>query len=217
MKKTDNKTGQNSNKKNRQICASEATSKIFTFIMATVAIFLLFPVYSNLSVFSKGEFTYLESIGMIFVYLTLLFLVLFHVVKTYLKLKINKQFVRYLFYVITIGASVFLSLLIIMFIWIRFDVKTHCEDVKYKFGGSCIEALSKQLEDVSQGYRSRNSAIWALGQLGDNKSLPILNKYYTGKIPKKEPLNMTISQYELQKAIRWCEKGNITSWMYKGF
>lgn len=216
MKTADDKTKQSSNQKFGKACTSETTLKIFTVIIVTIAIFLLFPVYSNLSVFSKGEFTYLESIGMILVYIALLFLFLSYLVKTYHK-KINKQFVRCIFYAMTIGMSIFLSLLVIMFIWIRFDVKTHCEEAKYKFGGNCVEALSKQLEDMNQGYRSRNFAIWTLGQLGDKNSLPILNKYYTGKIPKKESLNMTISQYELQKAIRWCERGNITSWMYNGF
>lgn len=216
MRKT-NKAGMDSNKNKEREQAFENFSKILIMTMGIIAILLLFPTFSHLTVFSKGEFTYLESIGIIFAYLTLYSTFLLYFSKLIFKLRIKMQFIRYIFYVMTIGVSIFLTLLIIMFIWIRFDVKTHCEDAKYKFGGNCVDALTKQLDDINQGYRSRNSAIWTLGQLGDKKSLYTLKKYYTGKIPKKEQLNETISQYEIQKAIKWCEEGNITSWMYTGF
>ena len=29
----------------------------------------------------------------------------------------------------------------------------------------------------------------------------------------REPLNEVVSQYEIEKAIRWVKNGNITSWM----
>ncbi|MBF0208082.1 MAG: hypothetical protein HQK53_14480 [Oligoflexia bacterium] len=63
----------------------------------------------------------------------------------------------------------------------------------------------------------RNNAIWALGQLADRRALPALNKLYLGTISPRESGDSTISQYELKKAIQWCEKGNATGWMYKGF
>jgi len=53
-----------------------------------------------------------------------------------------------------------------------------------------------------------------LGQLADPKALPILKDLYTGEITYRESLYTTLSQYELQKAIRWCEQGNITNWIY---
>jgi len=70
------------------------------------------------------------------------------------------------------------------------------------------------LSSTSRSFREKNEAIWALGQLANKSSLPILRKHYTGKIPNKEPYDKNISQYELKKAINWCEKGNLTSWMY---
>ncbi|MDD4026597.1 MAG: HEAT repeat domain-containing protein [Candidatus Shapirobacteria bacterium] len=73
------------------------------------------------------------------------------------------------------------------------------------------------LEDENRGFRARNSAIWALGQLGNPNSLPTLQKFYTGNIPDREPLDKTISQYELKKAINLTSGGkNITAifWRY---
>jgi len=46
-----------------------------------------------------------------------------------------------------------------------------------------------------------------LGQLGDNRTLPVLQSYYTGDIPEREPLDKTISQYELKKAINLTSGG----------
>lgn len=204
---------------NRQIRRGSWVETVLIFFISTIgitALLLLFPTWSNLSIFAKGEFAYPESIGIIFLYLTFFSLTLFFFSKLFLKMRVNTLLMRYIIFAMAIGANVFLMILVIMFTWIRFDVRTHCDEAKKEYGGSCVEALSKQLDDFNQEYGSRNSAIWTLGQLADNNSLPILNKHYTGIIPKREPLNKTISQYELKKAITWCEKGNITSWMHKG-
>jgi len=51
-----------------------------------------------------------------------------------------------------------------------------------------------------------------LGQLGDSRALPVLQGYYTGNIPSKESLDKTISQYELEKAIKLTSGGfNVTA------
>lgn len=68
----------------------------------------------------------------------------------------------------------------------------------------------------SYSFRARNSAVWALGQLADKKALPFL--YELNKsLPeqKKCDYDESICKYEVQKAIAWCEKGNVTNWMYK--
>lgn len=119
-------------------------------------------------------------------------------------------------YVSAVGVSIFFLLIFISFTWIRHDVKTQCENVKKEYGKDCVESLILTLKDEQKSYKDRNSAIWALGQLADKRALSVLKSYYTGNIPQREPLHKTISQYELKKAIRWCEEGNITSWMYKG-
>ncbi len=119
-------------------------------------------------------------------------------------------------YVSVVGVSTFFLLLFISFTWIRHDVKQQCEDAIREYRKDCVESLILTLKDEKKSYKDRNASIWALGQFADKRALPVLKSYYTGKIPEREPLHKTISQYELKKAIRWCEEGNITSWMYRG-
>ncbi len=57
--------------------AANLTYAIFTPTIGIGAFLLLIPSYSGLSVFAKGEFTYLESLGMVFAYLTLFLISLY--------------------------------------------------------------------------------------------------------------------------------------------
>lgn len=96
-----------------------------------------------------------------------------------------------------------------------YTVRKTCDSAKEKYGGNCQTALVAVLEDEKATPKEKNDAIWALGQMADLESLPALEKIYAGKVPEgREPLDEVISQYEIEKAIRWCENGNITSWMY---
>jgi len=104
-------------------------------------------------------------------------------------------------YTFAIGISIFLLFFIITCTWIGYDVKKQCYDAKAEYGGDCVEALIAVLKDENKGFRTRNSAIWALGQLGDSRALPTLEGLYTGNIPDREPLDKTISQYELKKSV----------------
>lgn len=104
------------------------------------------------------------------------------------------------------GGSICLVLLVFLFLLttniIGYGVKDSCQLAKDKYPGSCVEALISYLGDDSNDMRSRNTAVWALGQLGDKKALPLLNEYYVGIPEGKEPLGKNISQYELKKAIK---------------
>jgi hypothetical protein len=117
-----------------------------------------------------------------------------------------------------IGISIILLFFVITSVWIGYDVKQQCLDAKREYGKQdCVEALITLLNDEHRGYRVRNNAIWALGQLGDERALPTLQTYYTGNIPPREPLDGTISQYELKKAVNLVRGGvNITApfWRY---
>lgn len=190
--------------------------KLSTVSIALPASFLLLLSLNNLSVFAQAEFTYIESIGWLLAFLTLLTLSIYFLVRYFLKLQIKNRLLKILFYFGVIAGSSLSLLLVSTFIWLRFDVKTNCLAAKNEYGGSCSQALTKQLQDENQGFRSRNSAIWTLGQLADKSALPALYALYTGDIPDREPLSGMISQYELKKAITWCEQGNSTSWMYSG-
>lgn len=126
-----------------------------------------------------------------------------------------KEIKAKIFYAASVGISIFLLFIVITFSWISYEVKNQCLDAQREYGGNCVESLVSLLNDENKSYRSKNDAIWTLGQLSDNRALPILKSYYTGNIPAREPLDKMISQYELKKAIQWCETGNLTSWMYK--
>jgi hypothetical protein len=103
------------------------------------------------------------------------------------------------------AAAVAICIVILFFVigvtWIGFDVKSQCQQARREYGGDCTGALIHLVQDDSRGFRVRNEAIWALGQLGDRRALPVLQSLYTGKIPSREPLDAGISQYELRKAV----------------
>ncbi len=131
-----------------------------------------------------------------------------------MKIKGTKQKLAYLF---AIGISVFLLFFFVTCVWIGYDAKKICQEAKWEYKKTdCVEALIDTLDDENQGYRTRNHAIWALGQFGDSRALPVLEKYYTGDIPDREPLDDVISQYELKKAINLANGGlNISSWVWR--
>jgi hypothetical protein len=110
-------------------------------------------------------------------------------------------------YLGAIGVSIMIFFFIIGCTWIGYEVKSNCRDAKSQYEGDCVEALTALVQDENRGYSERNSAIWALGQLGDSRALPVLEGYYTGDIPEREPLDGTISQYELKKAIHLARGG----------
>lgn len=63
--------------------AALMTYSIFVPTLGMGAFILLFPTLSRLSVFAKGDFIFLDSLGMIFAYLTL-FLVTTYAISYYL-------------------------------------------------------------------------------------------------------------------------------------
>lgn len=67
--------------------AALLTYLIFAPTLAIGTFLLLFPSYSGLDVFSKGEFIYLESLGMIFAYLSLFLISLYAITYNFLNRK----------------------------------------------------------------------------------------------------------------------------------
>lgn len=97
-----------------------------------------------------------------------------------MKMKIKMQrLLRKLFYIGAIGISIVLLFFVIICVWIGYDVKIRCQDAKRLYDKTdCVEALVILLNDETKGYRARNTAIWALGQLGDKRALPTAEILY---------------------------------------
>lgn len=115
-----------------------------------------------------------------------------------------------------ISFGVFFLIFITTCVWIGYSAKEHCTTAQSMYEGDCVESLIQVLNNEENPYRLRNSAIWSLGQLGDSRALPILEKFYTGNIPNKESLDLGISQYELKKAINLIKSGfNISSFIWR--
>ena len=127
------------------------------------------------------------------------------------------EFKEVFFYLFAVCTSIFLLFFFIGNVWIGHEAKRLCQEARWEYQKTnCVKALIMMLDDENQGYRTRNHAIWALGQFGDKRALLVLQKYYTGNIPKKEPLDLSISQYELKKAIKLANGGlNITAWVWR--
>lgn len=113
----------------------------------------------------------------------------------------SRRLLRLAGYIAAVGVCILLLFFVIGVTWIGLDVKSQCAAAQSDYGGDCVEALVSLVEDESRGYRNRNNAIWALGQLGDSRSHKVLQGLYTGVIPPREPLDQGISQYELRKAV----------------
>lgn len=67
--------------------SAHITYSIFISTLCLGTFILMFPSASGLSVFSKGEFLYLESLGVVFAYLTLFLIILYSISYLFLNKK----------------------------------------------------------------------------------------------------------------------------------
>lgn len=95
-------------------------------------------------------------------------------------------------------------------------VKMACLKAKTENQEECVDSLIKVVKSADKIFREKNSAIWTLGQLAETKALPFLYEL-DDFLPKQERCDYDefLCKYEVQKAIKWCEKGNVASWMYR--
>jgi hypothetical protein len=91
------------------------------------------------------------------------------------------------------------------------------EQAKSEFSGDAMEALRSMIVSDSFSFEEKNTAIWALGQFADPDALPFLEELNSGIAEQRVPFDRSsdLSKYEIEKAIKWCKKGNLTSWMYR--
>jgi hypothetical protein len=96
-------------------------------------------------------------------------------------------------------------------------VNDMCEAATSRYGGDNVEALMALIESKNASLREKNRAIWALGQIGDKRALPLLRRLDTDEIQAK-PYNPDhyIVQYRVEKAIRQIQsRFTLTRWMYR--
>jgi hypothetical protein len=131
----------------------------------------------------------------------------------------KEKLMQWFWYWLLVGMSTIVLFFLITFSWIGYDVRDKCGVAKAKYEGDCTEALIKTVDDESNLLRERNESIWALGQLGDRRALEVVQKYYTGEIPDREPYDEVLSQYEMKKAIKLLDGGfNAGAFLWrKGF
>ena len=109
-----------------------------------------------------------------------------------------------------------LILFVYSFFRIYEGVRSACLKAQNEYQEDCVDSLIKYIRSDNHTFRTRNSAIWALGQLADKKALSFLYDLDKSLMEQKKcSYDDYLCKFEIQKAIRWCEKGNVTNWMYR--
>ena len=108
-----------------------------------------------------------------------------------------------------------LTCLFIVYLWVCFSIRSGVIDISTEatqlYPGDRIEALIAYVNSEDHSLSQRNRAVWALGQIGDKRALPTLEKSYTGGPCDHDS---RLCQRELQKAIKLCEGSfNATAWL----
>ena len=95
--------------------------------------------------------------------------------------------------------------------FIRSAVKQMSAEAVKEFPGERVQALMAYAGSENYNLKKRNRAVWALGQIGDSRALPVLESFYTAGPCDHEKL---LCQRELSKAIYACKGGfNLTAWL----
>ena len=89
-------------------------------------------------------------------------------------------------------------------------------EAQANYTGEPVLALVALVEDESAPFENRNSAIWALGQIGDERALPVLEKLDIAEV-QHPPYDSTayIVQYSVEKALKQSNGFTVTRWMYR--
>ncbi len=82
-----------------------------------------------------------------------------------------------------------------------------------EYGGTRVDALMAVVDSPEHSLSERNRAVWALGQLGDPRALPTLERHRTGA-----PCDHArfICQHEIDKALRACRGStNVAAFLWR--
>jgi len=131
-----------------------------------------------------------------------------------IKSKVGGRFVgarKVLFYGTLCGTAFMLAAFVVVCWSIRSGVREISAKAVQEYPGERVEALISYVSSDSHSLRDRNRAVWALGQIGDKRALPVLKGFYKGGDCDHDK---ALCQHELQKAIKLCEGSvNATAWL----
>jgi hypothetical protein len=106
-------------------------------------------------------------------------------------------------------------LVLVMFVAVCFSIRSAViqmsAEATKEYPGNRVEALTAYVISESHSLKKRNRAVWAIGQIGDQSALAVLESFYTGgDCDHKKHL----CQRELRHAIYGCKGGvNLTAWL----
>src|SRR4030042_2030169 len=117
--------------------------------------------------------------------------------------------------ILVYGPLICFTLVFIVYLWACFDIRSGVKKISaeatQQHPGDRIEALIAYVNSEDHILRKRNLAVWALGQIGDERALPVLSRFYTARPCDHDNC---LCQRELQKAIKLCDGGfNATAWL----
>jgi hypothetical protein len=129
-----------------------------------------------------------------------------------MELKRKKQILFW----IGFGLLVIVFLIFLAFVSIYSDVKSTCLHAQ-RSGDDCVESLIYTTKSTQSDFKQKNTAIWTLGQLADQRAIAALTE-----LSENLPDDFARCDYgemvcpsEIFKALHACQTGNITSWMYR--
>ena len=98
------------------------------------------------------------------------------------------------------------------------QVRAACSEATSEFDGDCVEALAAYAESEHHTYQERNHAIWALGEIGDRRALPALERLLGGElIDSPCDTGHGICRYSVEKAIELCRGLNVVRYVWSWF
>lgn len=123
---------------------------------------------------------------------------------------------RLLIMTLVICFIIFGTAVIYTFSVIHNQVENITTIAKVNFKKNAIESLTELISSKNFSFSDKNAAIWALGQYADPEALPFLEKI-NASTEDHDYCNreQELCKKGIEKAIKWCRKGNVTSWMYK--
>ena len=89
-----------------------------------------------------------------------------------------------------------------MVVSIRSGLQRFSDDAMARFPGDRTEALMQVVDCATCRLEDRNHAVWALGQMVEERAISVLRRNYDGR-PCQHATRLC--QYELRKAIRMIE------------